>query len=183
MVLNGCLFNMFQTAKMLESGEMSALIGSGVMNIGSSETPLWNVTPQARLAFGLSDKVNLGLHTGVLIPFNTGDIGWMGVAGDLKFALINDPESISLSAGFGGGYGLPFSGWGIMGEVFLDLNVFPIFFAYQPMMSLTTGDFFVWHDLAAGLSLQISESARLLIQVDTRQLQIFTIGLAMEIGF
>lgn len=183
MVLNGCLFNMFQTARMLQSGDVSVLIGSGVMNIGSVEDPAWSLTPQARMAFGLSDKVNLGLHTGVLIPLTTGEPGWMGAAADLKFGIVNDPESISLSVGFGGGQGIHFIGWGLFGEVFLDLNVFPIFFAYQPVIPLSGGEFLLWHDMAAGLSLQMSENSRLLFQIDARNFGLLSIGLGFDIAF
>ena len=183
MVLNGCLFNMFQTARMLQSGDVSVLVGSGVMNIGTAEDPAWTLTPQARMAFGLSDKVNLGLHTGVMMPLTTGDPGWMGAAGDLKFALINDPESISLSAGFGGGQGIHFLGWGVFGQIFLDVNVFPIFFAYQPTIPIAQGDFALWHDVAAGMHLAISEKARLLVQIDMRNFQLLSIGVGIDIGF
>ena len=183
MVLNGCLFNMFQTAKMLQSGDVSVLIGSGVMNIGAVDDPAWSLTPQVRMGFGLSDKVNLGLQTGVLIPLTTGEPGWMGAAADLKFGIVNDPESISLSVGFGGGQGIHFLGWGLFGQVFLDLNVFPIFFAYQPVIPLTGGEFLLWHDLAAGLSLQMSENSRLLFQIDTRNFTLVSIGLGFDIAF
>ena len=183
-LLSGCLFNIFQTAKMVQSGDMSVLIGSGIMDLSIDEDPAWALTPQARLAFGLSDSINLGLHTGALIPLSSGEPGWLGVLGDLKFSLVDNPESISLAAGFGGGYGLHFVGWGVFGEVFLDLNVFPLFFAYQPTIPLNGEGFAVWHDVAIGMALELSEKARLIIQVDTRNLVMFiSYGIALEISF
>jgi hypothetical protein len=182
-LLSGCLFNVFQTAKMLQSGDMSVLVGSGLMDIGIDESSAWVLTPQARLNFGLSNSVNLGIHTGALIPLSTGEPGWLGVAGDLKFSLVNNPESISLSAGFGAGYGLHFIGFGVFGEVFLDLNVFPLFFAYQPTIPLSGEGFMAWHDVSIGMPLVLSEKARLIIQVDTRNLALFSYGLAFEISF
>ncbi len=182
-LLSGCLFNVFQTAKMLESGDMSVLIGSGVMNIALEDDPAWTMTPQARLNFGLSDAVNLGIHTGALIPLSTGEPGWLGVASDLKFSLVDNPESVSLSAGFGAGYGLHFIGFGVFGEVFLDLNVFPLFFAYQPTIPLSGEGFMVWHDVSIGMPLVLSDKARLIVLVDTRNLGLFSYGIGFEISF
>jgi hypothetical protein len=183
LLLGGCLFNMFQTARMVQSGDMSILIGSGLMDISIDEDPAWTLTPQARLAFGLSDTINLGLHTGALIPLSTGDPGWLGVLGDVKFSLVDDPESVSLALGFGGGYGIHFIGWGVFGAVYFDLNVFPLFLAYQPTIPLNGEGFAVWHDVAIGLALPLSETARLLIQVDTRNLGLFSYGIGFEISF
>lgn len=182
-LLSGCLFNVFQTAKMLQAGDVSVLIGSGLMNVAIDEDAAWTLTPQARLNFGLSDFVNLGIHTGAMIPLSTGDVGWLGVAGDLKFSLVNHPESISLSAGFGAGYGLHFIGFGVFGEIFLDLNVFPLFFAYQPTVPLSGEGFLVWHDVSIGMPLVLSEKARLIILVDTRNLALFSYGIGFEISF
>ena len=183
LLLSGCLFNIFQTAKMVQSGDVSILIGSGLLPITIETNTSWNLTPQARLAFGLSDAINLGIHTGAMIPLSTGDPGWLGIAGDLKFSIIDNPESISIAFGFGGGYGIHFLSWGVFGELFLDLNVFPLYFAYQPTIPFGGEGFVVWHDVAIGMALNLSEKARLLIQVDTRNLALFSYGLGFEISF
>ena len=184
MLMSGCLFNIFQTAKMVQSGDMSVLIGSGLMDVGIDESSAWVVTPQARLAFGLSDKINLGLHTGVLISLSAGgEPGWMGLAGDLKFSIVDNPESISLAFGFGGGYGIHFLNWGVFGGLYLDLNVFPLFFAYQPTIPLGGEEFAVWHDVAIGMALNLSDKARLIIEADTRNLALFSFGIGFEISF
>ena len=183
-LLSGCLFNIFQTARMVQSGDMSVLIGAGLLDIGIDESAAWAVTPQARLAFGLSDSINLGLHTGVLISLSAGgEPGWMGLAGDLKFSIIDNPESISLAIDVGGGYGIHFLNWGVFGGIYLDLNVFPLFFAYQPTIPLGGEGFVVWHDVAIGMALNLSEKARLLIQIDTRNLAMFSYGIGFEISF
>ena len=182
-LLSGCLFNIFQTARMVQSGDVSVLIGSGVMPITIDTDTSWSLTPQARLAFGLSNSINLGLHTGALISLSTGEPSWMGFMADLKFSIVNDPESISMAVGFGGGQGIHFIGWGIFGEIFLDLNVFPLFFAYQPTIPLSGEGFVVWHDVAIGLALNLSDTARLIIQVDTRNFALLSYGMAFEISF
>ena len=183
-LLSGCLFNIFQTAKMVQSGDVSVLIGSGVMDIGIDGSSAWALTPQARLTFGLSDKINLGLHTGAMMSLSAGgEPGWLGIAGDLKFSIIDNPESISLAVGFGGGYGIHFLNWGVFGEVYLDLNVFPLFFAYQPTIPLGGEGFSVLHDIAIGMALNLSEKARLIIQIDTRNLALFSYGIGFEINF
>ncbi len=182
-LLSGCLFNIFQTAKMVQSGDVSVLIGSGLMPITIDTDTSWSLTPQARLAFGLSNSINLGLHTGALISLSTGEPSWMGFMADLKFSIVNDPESISMAVGFGGGQGIHFIGWGIFGEIFLDLNVFPLFFAYQPTIPLSGEGFVVWHDVAIGLALNLSDTARLIIQVDTRNFALLSYGMAFEISF
>jgi len=184
LLLSGCLFNIFQTARMVQSGDMAVLIGSGLMDIGIDETPTWALTPQARLVFGLSDTINLGIHTGALVSLSAGgEPGWLGVAGDLKFSIVDNPESISLALGFGGGYGIHFITWGVFGGVYLDLNVFPLFFAYQPTIPFGGEGFVVFHDVAIGMALNLSEKARLIIQVDTRDLALFSYGLGFEISF
>ncbi|MGB2983689.1 MAG: hypothetical protein WBC63_07520, partial [Candidatus Bipolaricaulia bacterium] len=86
----GCLFNLFQTARMVGAGNVAITLGTGLMNILPGEDPNWNLTPQARLAIGLSDKIDLGMQTGALVPLSTGDFGWMGAKADLKFSVIDD---------------------------------------------------------------------------------------------
>lgn len=179
----GCLFNLFQTARMLGAGNMAVTIGSGLIDIVVDEDPNWNLTPQARLAFGLSDTVDLGFQTGALVPLSTGDFGWMGVKGDLKFSILDDPNSFSLAMGFGGGYSVEFLNWGLFGEVLLNVNTtLPIFLAYQPTIPLEAGEFAIWHHIAGGLALPISETSTLILLIDYRN-GLYSFGLALEISF
>ena len=107
LLFSGCLFNMFQTARMVSSGDVSFLPGTGVMDIGINDTSNWILTPQARVSFGLSGTANLGLQTGATLPMSGGDLGWLGLRGDVKFSVVDDPETVSLALGVGVGYGPP----------------------------------------------------------------------------
>jgi hypothetical protein len=179
----GCLFNLFQTARMIGAGNVAVTLGTGLMNILPDEDPNWNLTPQAGLAIGLSDKIDLGMQTGALVPLSTGDFGWMGAKADLKFSVIDDPETFSLAMGFGAGYGVEFLNWGLFGEIFFNVNsLFPIFLSYQPTIPLEADEFAIWHHIAGGLRLPISETAALILMVDYRN-PLYSFGLAIEIGF
>jgi len=183
-LLSGCLFNLFQTARTIGAGNVGLTIGSGLMDVEIDEGTTWALTPQARLTIGLGDRVDFGVHTGAMFGLTGGQPGWMGATGDLKFSLFDDPEAFALSLGFGGGYGVEFLGWGVLGEVLFDsnLSVLPIFIVYQPTIPLSAEDFAVWHHVAGGLKLTLSEKARILLQVDLRA-PLVSFGLAIEIDF
>ena len=168
--MNGCLFNLLQTATTLGEGNAALMIGSGLLHFQAEGNHNWSLTPQARIGFGISDTVDFGLQTGAFIPLSTGDPGWLGAKGDLKFLLTGRDSDIAMALGFGGGYGAEFFGWGLFLEVFLDskLENFPIFFAYQPTFPLGGQAFAVWHHLAGGLRLALSPTARILIVFDAR---------------
>lgn len=184
LLLSGCLFNIFQTARLVRSGDVALVVGTGLLNISvDDEEPLWTATPQARVTFGLSDRVNLGLQTGVAVPLTSGSVGWMGASGDVKFSIFDDPHSFSLAAGVGAGSNIELLGWGVFGEVFLDSNLraLPIFIVYQPTVPLAGENLAVWHHLAVGLKLRLSERARFLLQVDLRA-PLLSFGFAVDIG-
>ena len=135
MLSTGCLFNILQTARTVGGGNLAFTIGAGILMLqGDGTTTNLSATPQARLTLGLADAVDLGLQTGALIPFSSGDPGWLGAIGDLKFRLFDEPDAFALALGFGGGYSVEYIGWGVFGEVFFDSNlrVLPIYFVYQP---------------------------------------------------
>jgi len=184
LLLSGCLFNIFQTARMIGAGNVAMTIGTGLMDVVADGDPDWNLTPQARITVGLSDDVEFGMQTGALVPLSTGDFGWLGAKGDFKFSIVDDPETFSLAMGFGAGYGLEFLNWGFFGEVFFNVNtVLPIFLSYQPTIPLQGEGFTVWHHIAGGLRLPITETAAILLVVDYRNPNLFSYGLAFEIGF
>ena len=183
LVSTGCLFNLFQTARMIGAGNMAVTIGTGLMDVVPDGEANWSLTPQARVAFGLSDKVDLGFQTGALVPLSTGDFGWMGAKGDLVFSILDDPDSFSMAMGFGAGYGVEFLNWGLFGELLFSVNsVLPITIAYQPTIPLQTGDFVIWHHLAGGLALPISDTATMILIVDYRN-GLYSFGLGFEITF
>lgn len=184
LLLNGCLFNVFQTAQMVRRDDVAFVVGAGLLDVGfEEEGALWAATPQARMAFGISDDLNLGLQTGMMIPLTTGSLGWLGAIADLKLSWVKEPERFALAAGFGGGYSLETLGWGVFGELFLDSDLpgLPLFLVYQPTVPLATNGFELWHHVAVGLKLWLSERARLLVQVDLR-LPLISVGFAVDIG-
>ena len=168
--MNGCLFNILQTAMTLGEGNAALTIGTGLLHFEIEEDNSWSLTPQGRIGFGISDTIDIGLQTGAFIPLSTGDPGWLGAKADLKFLLTGPDSDIALALGFGGGYGMEFLGWAGFLEVFIDsrLEGFPVFFAYQPTIPFGADGFTVWHHLAGGLRLVLSPTARLLIVFDTR---------------
>ena len=182
----GCLFNIFQTARTIGAGNVAFTLGTGFFTIDVEEETSAYVTPQARLAVGLADGIDLGLQSGAMVAVPGGDPGWLGLVGDLKFSLFDEPESFALALGFGGGYSVEFlgTGWGAFGEIFLDSNlrVLPIFFAYQPGIPIGGDSFVLLHHFAGGLKLKLSEQTRLLVQADYRG-GLLSFGLALEVGF
>jgi len=182
--LSGCLFNIFQTARTVGAGNVTLAVGAGFFDFSLNGDHNWSVTPQARLTIGLADGLDLSLHTGALIPLSTGDPGWLGAIGDLKFSLFDAPGAFALALGFGGGYAIEFGGFGVFGQVFFDSNVqfLPVFIAYRPIVPLAAEEFTLWHHITGGLKLPLSESARLLIEVDTLG-GLISFGVALEIGF
>jgi len=183
----GCLFNLFQTARMLGAGNTAFTIGTGLMDPIQNGQADWSLTPQARFAVGVTDGIDFGLQTGAFVPLSTGDFGWLGLKGDFKFSILDDPETFSLAMGFGGGYGAEFLNWALFGTVLFDVNAtIPIFLVYQPTIPLQAGTFTVWHHLAGGLRLTLSDSAAILLVIDYRsQLPgaLFSFGIAIEMGF
>jgi len=183
-LLSGCFFNIFQTAKTVGAGNVALTIGSGLLNFQIDDSYNWMITPQARLAFGLSDGVDLGLQTGAMVSLTTGQPSWLGAVGDLKFSLFDEPDSFSLAFGFGGGSAAELAGWGAFLEILFDSNMkaLPLFISYRPLFPFSVAPFEVWHHLAGGLRLRLSDTAVLLIQVDTFG-RMISFGLALEITF
>jgi hypothetical protein len=134
MSTTGCLFNLFQTARTIGAGNLAFTIGAVLLSVQVDNTTTMSVTPQARLAIGLGDAVDLGLQTGVMISFNGGDPGWLGLIGDLRFRLFDERDASALAMGFGGGHSIEYIGWGVLGEILFDssVRILPIHFAYQP---------------------------------------------------
>jgi len=183
LLLSGCLYNIFQTAAMIRGGDVGLAVGSGLVNMGFDDDPLWMVTPQARVAFGLSDTVNLGVQSGVGIPLTTGSPGWMGAVGDIKVSILEDPGPLAVAVGAGGGFSVEWVGWGVFGQILLDSNLraFPVFAAYQLAAPLSGGGRRLWHHLAVGWRWRLSEQAQMLLQVDLA-VPLISFGVAVDIG-
>jgi len=185
-LLSGCLMNVFHTASTLGSGHVALTVGSGLfdLNLLSESESVYCLTPQARLAVGLTDSIDLGLQTGLLVPIEAGDVGFFGVTGDVKFALIDEPDLFALSLGFGGGFSLEALGLDAFALVLLDshLKLLPLFVVYQPHFALSEG-FALIHHVAGGLKLRLSDRVRILIQADINSFTYVSYGLAFEVAF
>jgi len=184
----GCLFNIFQTARTIGAGNIGLALGSGLYALTIDETTTHFLTPQARLAIGIAEGVDLGFQTGMMVSLEGGDPGWIGVVGDVKFLLLNQPGSIALALGCGGGFSLEALGWEVFAEIFLESNAsyFPVFVTYQPSLSLAGATIF--HHLTAGLKLAISPQARILLQADWQPILGIlygglSYGIAVELSF
>ena len=167
-LLSGCYFNIFQTARTVGAGKAAISLGSGVVSITVGQDSSLIFTPQARLTVGLSDNVDLGVQSGLMIG-SSGEPGFLGVIGDIKMALVQDPETFSIALGVGGGYSPGLLGWGVEGSVYLDSNIvfLPVYLVYRPILPLSGGTLGVIHQFAGGLHLDLSDSARILIEVDS----------------
>ncbi|HDL85408.1 MAG TPA: hypothetical protein ENH11_03635 [Candidatus Acetothermia bacterium] len=166
-LLSGCYFNIFQTARTVGAGKVAISIGSGVVSITVGQNSSLIFTPQARLTIGLSDSVDLGVQSGIMIG-SSGSPGFLGAIGDIKLALLQDPKTFSIALGLGGGYSPGLLGWGVEGSVYVDSNIvfLPIYLVYRPILPLSGGTLGVMHQFAGGLHLDLSDSARILIEVD-----------------
>ena len=167
-LLSGCYFNVFQTARTVGAGKVAISVGSGVVNMLVGQNSSLIFTPQARLTVGLSDSVDLGVQSGLMIG-SSGSPGFLGVIGDIKMALVQDPETFSIALGIGGGYSPGLLGWGVEGSVYLDSNIvfLPIYAVYRPILPLSGTTLGVIHQFAEGLHLDLSDSARILIEIDS----------------
>jgi hypothetical protein len=169
LLLTGCFFNVFETARSVGQGKASLAVALAAMNIQIESTPTWLLTPQARLAVGLTDNLELGLRSGVSVGLATGNVAFLGAVGDLKVTLFQAPDSFALALGFGGGYSSGMVGWGLEGSVYFESTVpfFPAYFVYRPLLPLGGSSTSVIHQFAAGLHLALSPNAQLLIEVAT----------------
>ncbi|MEN6368367.1 MAG: hypothetical protein ABFD77_01545 [Thermotogota bacterium] len=181
----GCLFNIFQTARTIGAGNVALALGTGLFDFNLDENVhAYCLTPEVRLAIGVADGVDLGIDTAFLVPLEGGNAAWGSTTADLKFALFDQPDSFALALGFGGGNSIETVGWEVFGEVFLDSNAryLPVFFAYMPEVALVEGLGFI-HHVTGGLKLPLSDSVRLLVEVNWNSLTYFGYGLALEVGF
>ena len=181
-LLTGCFFNIFQTARTVGQGNVALGIGAAALNMVIGDDNNWMLTPQGRISIGLADNIDLGVRSGGMFSFTTGELGFLGVVGDIKVSLFHDPELLSLALGFGGGYSMGMFGWGLEGSVYVDSNIrfLPLYFVYRPLFPLAGDGVTVLHQLGGGLHLLLSENTRLLIEVDYWQ-GIVSFGISLDI--
>ena len=187
----GCLFNIFQTARTIGAGNVALVIGTGLVNLtGSEDAEGYYLTPQARVAIGIADGVDLGLQTGFLVSLAGEDSAWGAATADLKFALLRDSESFAIAVGLGGGYSIETWGWEVLGEVIIEWSPFSPFLYVSPVQTPATPEYVVWrptpsiflsyqlempfsfsgtalfHHFTAGLAMQLGKDLRVLLQAD-----------------
>ncbi|MCD4733129.1 hypothetical protein K8R78_02700 [bacterium] len=147
------------------SGDIDTTDSFGAMNL------------QGRLDIGLSDSVDLGFTTGVgvmIFPY------WMGANAEVKYAFVNDPDSVTIAAGAGVGFNM--SGVTAGGSLYIDSNIpfFPIHISARPEYAMgntkdvdtdgdgvnddTESEGLFYLNLAAGLHFDLSDTVRLLIE-------------------
>jgi len=193
-LLSGCLFNIFQTAKTIGAGHLGLTLGSGLIIPGAQV-----VTPQARLTFGVSDRVDFGLQTGGAFGLDGASATWMGAAADMKVSLFNGPKSLALALGVGAEYVTnwiiipdvqPDPGyWTAFVSVYLDSNVpfLPLYASYRPLLVLRVPDpgdtIQILNQFAIGIALPISDAFRLVLEYDIVLELLNSFGVGFEIVF
>lgn len=180
--LSGCYLSVFQTAQALKEGEVMFTLGAAYHSFTWDEDVLSSLVPQLRLAVGVADGVELGVHTGTMLSLLSWESAFLGVLADLKVSLWDEPEAFALALSLGGGWGVLTGGWGLSGGVYFDSNarVLPIYFAYRPFFSLQEQEFA--HQFAFGLKLDLSPTSRLLLEADNF-LGLWSLGLALLVTF
>ncbi len=166
-MMSGCYFNVFQTARTVGAGKVSISLGSGVVGVTVGQNSSLVFTPQARLTVGLSESFDLGLQSGLMID-SSGQPSFLGAMADIKLSLFDDPETFSIALGVGGGYSPGLLGWGVEGSFYVDSNIvfLPIYAVYRPIVPLSGNSLQLIHQFAGGLHLDLSDSVRILIELD-----------------
>ncbi|MBC7093620.1 hypothetical protein H5T53_06410 [Candidatus Bipolaricaulota bacterium] len=177
--LSGCFLNVFQTAQILRHGDVAFTVGMAVLDLAPAV-----LTPQGRLAVGLSDGVEFGVQAGGMVNPGTGGVGFLGAIAELKLSLVDQPDALALAVGVGGGWSVIMGGWGLQASLYLDSNLWflPLYVAYRPILPLGAEEFAPFHQLAGGLCLDISDKARLLLEADFLG-GLWSPGLALEVQF
>jgi hypothetical protein len=182
-MFTGCFMGHMTTAKPVGAGKvgLTGAVGyvpmSGILEDAfgdDMEGAFGAINLQGRLDIGLSDSVDLGFTTGagvMMFPY------WMGANAEVKFAFVNDPNSVTIAAGAGVGFNM--SGITAGGSLYIDSNIpfFPLHISARPEYvsgsndndddddndsSEDSGQFNL--NLAAGLHFDLSDTVRLLIE-------------------
>ena len=180
--VGGLAINLFQTAESLPSQRVALTLGTGLVSRENAGATEWFLTPQLRFTLGLTDRIDLGVHTGGLSPIGTANVDWLGVLVDVEFFLSRRADAFTFAWGAGVGYGLDLfgDGWGAFGQLLFESHspIFPVFAVYRPMFPFDAGTFGLGHYLAGGLWLRLAPIARVLLMIDVyRETQ--SIGLSL----
>jgi hypothetical protein len=187
----GCYMTNLTTARTVGAGKVGLTGGAGVIpfSVDSDDDDLLDfdtdvvfINPQVRLDIGLSDAVDLGFQTGIMLVSGADGFGWLGGLADVKWAVVNDPDSVTLS--WGGGVGWTILGGVAEAHLFLDSNVpcLPFYAAVKPKVYVGTGAGFLY-DLSAGIHIEFSDGFRLIADWTTSAFTMHAFGLGVQFIF
>jgi len=187
--LSGLAVNLLETARPLGGQRIALTFGFGVAVADLDAAGPWFLVPQGRLAIGLLEGLDLGLHSGWASELGTGTGSWLGLLVDAKVAAAHLPGRYSLAWGAGGGFGLDFfgDGWGVFLQLLFESHSpsFPVFVTYRFVLPLAggagAGIAFEGY-ISGGMWLPLSPIARLLLALDVFR-GLPSLGVGLEIDF
>ena len=190
--LTGCFFNFLQTARTIGAGEVAFTLGLGaIMNAEY----ISYLAPQGRLTIGMTEGIDLGLQSGVRIGMGpaAGDVKFLGAVGDLKFAVLDEPN-VLMAVGAGAGYSHDAyrdkNGWGLSLSAYcepvfaqlLDHSCCGSYRLHLPLGESDESEGRLRHQLALSISFILSEQARLIIELNGLPFEdLYSLGLAVEV--
>ena len=181
--------NLFETAGPVGEHQVALTFGFGLATTELGEGGTWYIVPQGRLAIGLLQGLDLGIHSGWSNEIGTGASEWLGTLIDVKITSVHVPDMYTLAWGAGGGFGLDLlgNGWGVFVQILFESQspFLPIFVTYRsilPFDAVASGSIEFRGYIAGGLRLQLAPIARLLLVVDVHG-GLASLGLGLEIAF
>lgn len=179
-------FNLIETAGPVGGQQVALTFGFGMATTDLGGGGTWVLVPQGRLTIGLSEGLDLGIHSGWTTEIGTGAVDWLGTLVDVKVTAAHVPGRYTLAWGAGGGVGLDFfgNGWGIFLQVLFESHsaYLPIFVNYRSVLPFDGADIAFEGYLAGGLQLRLAPIARLLLVVDVYD-GLASLGVGLEIAF
>jgi len=193
--LTGCFFNFLQTARTVGAGNTALTLGLGA--ILNADNPSY-LTPQGRLIIGVSKGIDLGVQSGAMIGIGAaaGDVDFLGVTGDLKIALVSEPNLL-VAIGAGGGYShdgyINKNGWGLSFSGYFE-PIFPhvpdlsccLGYRLQlPLEARNESDSMVCHQVTVSMALFVSDQARVIVEFGkllSKKLYSFAIALEVTLS-
>jgi len=189
--LTGCFFNFLQTARTIGAGNAAITIGLGaIFNVEY----ISYLTLQGRFTTGITQGIDAGLQSGLRLGVGpaAGDLKFLGAIGDLKFSLLDEPNSL-MAVGVGGGYShdayRDHKGWGLSlsayyESIFPDLADLSCCASYRLHLPLETSDKaygMVRHQMAVSMSFFLSDQARLILEFNGLPFEnLYSFGLAVK---
>ncbi len=206
----GCYFGIMETARPAGEGEFHLNVGYNMeipaergkaVEVTAAQEPFigfeaqedgtegdtdfFNGIFQARLDYGLSERLTVAARAGWTKPLAEESPGSLGVVGTLKWGFVTDPEGFSAAVSFGGGYTA--LGPVVEGTVFMDYffitGLFGVYAAFRPYYVYTDDGLEGEYQLAFGEVVYFGNTlllAEVLVEFGTSEITMF-VGLA--VGF